>query len=32
VLTPELIKAIHDAGDNFEALIITDQPIDQPKT
>jgi hypothetical protein len=32
VLTPELIKAIHDAGDNFEALIITDQPTDQPKT
>ncbi|KAH3919394.1 hypothetical protein HBI56_026170 [Parastagonospora nodorum] len=32
VLAPELIKAIHDAGDNFEALIITDQPIDQPKT
>jgi hypothetical protein len=32
VLTPELIKAITDAGDDFEALIITDQPIDQPKT
>jgi hypothetical protein len=32
ILTPELIKAIHDAGDAFEALIVTDQPIDQPKT
>ena len=32
IITPELIKAINDAGDNFEALIVTDQPIDQPKT
>lgn len=32
IITPELIKAIHDAGDNFEALIVSDQPIDQPKT
>ncbi|KAL6710628.1 hypothetical protein ACN47E_008676 [Coniothyrium glycines] len=32
LLTPDLIKAIHDAGDNFEALIVSDQPIDQPKT
>jgi hypothetical protein len=32
ILTPELIKAVHDAGDSFEALIVTDQPIDQPKT
>ncbi|KAL5414976.1 hypothetical protein PMIN06_003410 [Paraphaeosphaeria minitans] len=31
MLTPELIKAINDAGDDFEALIITDQPMDQPK-
>lgn len=31
VLTPELIKAINDAGDDFEALVITDQPMDQPK-
>ncbi|CAI6340807.1 unnamed protein product [Periconia digitata] len=31
MLTPELIKAIHDAGDKFEALVISDQPIDQPK-
>ena len=32
LLTPELIKAIQDAGDAFEALIVTDQPMDQPKT
>lgn len=32
ILTPELIKAVETAGDNFEALIISDQPIDQPKT
>jgi hypothetical protein len=31
ILTPELIKAITDAGDDFEALVITDQPMDQPK-
>jgi hypothetical protein len=31
LLTPELIKAINAAGDNFEALIISDQPMDQPK-
>lgn len=31
LLTPELIKAIQDAGDKFEALIVTDQPMDQPK-
>lgn len=32
LLTPELIKAIHDAGDAFEALVVTDQPMDQPRT
>lgn len=32
LLTPELIKAINDAGDSFEALVVTDQPMDQPKT
>lgn len=32
LLTPELIKAINDAGDDFEALIVSDQPMDQPKT
>lgn len=31
ILTPELIKAITDAGDDFEALVVTDQPMDQPK-
>lgn len=31
ILTPELIKAINDAGDDFEALVISDQPMDQPK-
>lgn len=31
LLTPELIKAITDAGDDFEALVVTDQPMDQPK-
>ncbi|KAJ4312036.1 hypothetical protein N0V94_007642 [Neodidymelliopsis sp. IMI 364377] len=32
LLTPDLIKAINDAGDAFEALVVTDQPMDQPKT
>lgn len=31
LLTPELTKAIKDAGDSFEALVVTDQPMDQPK-
>lgn len=31
MLTPELIKAVTDAGEDLEALIITDQPIDAPK-
>lgn len=30
ILTPELIKAIEDAGELFDALIITDQPMDRP--
>ncbi|KAH8594867.1 hypothetical protein B0O99DRAFT_623808 [Bisporella sp. PMI_857] len=30
LLTPELIKAVENAGDLLEHLIITDQPIDQP--
>jgi hypothetical protein len=30
MLTPELIKAVEDAGDLFDALIITDQPMDRP--
>jgi hypothetical protein len=32
LLTPELIQAVHNAGDRFEALVITDQPMDHPKT
>ncbi|KAF2264210.1 DUF1682-domain-containing protein [Lojkania enalia] len=31
LLTPELIKAINEAGDKFEALVISDQPMEQPK-
>lgn len=30
LLTPELIKAVEEAGDAFEYLIITDQPVDRP--
>lgn len=30
LLTPELIKAVEDAGEIFNHLIITDQPIDRP--
>lgn len=29
-LTPELIKAIETAGDAFEYLVVTDQPLDKP--
>ncbi|KAL1794192.1 hypothetical protein ACET3X_007613 [Alternaria dauci] len=32
LVTPELIKAVNDAGDNFEALIVSDQPINAPRT
>ncbi|KAL9104597.1 MAG: hypothetical protein Q9163_000462 [Psora crenata] len=32
LLTPDLIKAIEDAGDAFEYLIVTDQPVDKPQT
>ena len=32
LLTSELIKAIEVAGDAFEAFIVSDQPLDQPKT
>ncbi|CAO2653897.1 Nn.00g106300.m01.CDS01 [Neocucurbitaria sp. VM-36] len=32
LLTPELIKAVNEAGDSFEALVVSDQPMDQPKT
>lgn len=30
LLTPELIKAVEQAGDLFEHLIVSDQPIDKP--
>ena len=30
LLTPELTKAVEKAGDDFEYLLITDQPIDKP--
>lgn len=32
LLTPELVKAAEAAGDLFEYLIVSDQPIDKPKT
>lgn len=32
LLTPDLIKAVEEAGELFEHLIVTDQPIDQPLT
>lgn len=32
LLTPELIKAVEKSEDTLEAFIISDQPIDQPKT
>ncbi|KAK3676841.1 hypothetical protein LTR78_003045 [Recurvomyces mirabilis] len=31
LLTPDLIKAITDAGEDLESLIVSDQPIDAPK-
>lgn len=30
LLTPDLVKAVESAGDAFEYLIVTDQPIDKP--
>ncbi|CAG8359861.1 unnamed protein product [Penicillium salamii] len=30
LLTPELIQAIEQAGNDFEYLIVTDQPVDRP--
>jgi hypothetical protein len=32
LLTPDLIKAAESAGDSFQYLIVTDQPVDRPKT
>ena len=31
MLTPDLIKAVESAGDAFEYLIVTDQPLDKPQ-
>lgn len=31
MLTPELVKAVAEAGEDLEALIVSDQPIDAPK-
>lgn len=31
LLTPDLVKAVVEAGQDFEALVVTDQPIDAPK-
>lgn len=31
MLTPELVKAVNEAGEDLEALVITDQGIDAPK-
>lgn len=31
LLTPDLIKAVNDAGEDLEAFIVSDQPIDAPK-
>ena len=31
MLTPELIKAVESAGDAFEFLVVTDQPLDKPQ-
>lgn len=30
MITPELVKALEAAGEDFEFLIITDQPLDKP--
>lgn len=31
LLTPDLIKAVHEAGEDLESLIVSDQPVDAPK-
>lgn len=31
MLTPELVDAVTKAGDSFEALVVSDQPIDAPR-
>lgn len=32
LLTPELVKACQEAGEHLEYLIISDQPVEKPKT
>lgn len=32
LLTPELVKAVTECGEDLECLVITDQPLDAPKT
>jgi hypothetical protein len=32
LLTPDLVKAAEAAGDNLDYLIISDQPLDKPRT
>jgi hypothetical protein len=32
MLTPELVKAVAESGEDLECLVITDQPLDAPKT
>lgn len=32
MLTPELVKAVEQAGEHLDYLIITDQPTERPKT
>merc|ERR1711939_798778 len=31
LLTPDVVKAVTDAGEDLEALIISDMPVDAPK-
>lgn len=31
LLTPDLVKAVNDAGEDLEVLVVSDQPIDAPK-
>jgi hypothetical protein len=32
LLTNDLLKAVEQAGEDLEGLVVTDQPLDQPKT
>ncbi|KAK4989321.1 hypothetical protein LTR50_003313 [Elasticomyces elasticus] len=31
MLTPELLKAVEECGEDLEALVVSDQPMEQPK-